>query len=313
MKDAKAHHTVLVTKIRDYLQQSGAVSDLQFQGSSYEGIKVMTNRTDLEFDCLVLLTGGESLQKIPGEEWLEEEGYVRFEIDRADKPMRRKFAGGSTVLSTRLVKENFFGQLQKAVNALGYSNDIILRSHGPAAQMDVMKPGTRTLWYSVDMVAGFEVAAGVPGQTEIYVAKPHKKRCKKSSWRRSFSKEEKDMMNDIDADNGCRKPCLRMLKVLSKIDPALKPLQSYFFKTTLLTMVRDESKSWDQTQLGLRLVDLLRKIQNYLKEKILPHYFCPSMNLLIGFKAKTMKKVVKHIDSLLSNEQVMSNLLSQRV
>jgi hypothetical protein len=160
----------------------------------------------------------------------------------------------------------FYSALQLIIN----ENDemkrkINLRKHGPAVQMDVYKDDFKQQkFFSVDMVPTFELG------NRRYVSKPLKEGNHSDvAWRQSFSVEEKNKLMNIDADNGCRKQVLRVLKVLRNRSPELRVLESCHLKRALFQMI-DEKPSkynWMFDRLGVRTIETLEKIESQLKRE----------------------------------------------
>lgn len=309
MKGAKKHLEHMVNHLRQYLQQRGVVSRMEYQGSSYEGIKVQSS--DLEFDCLVILSNSQCINK---SNTLCTDGFTRLELKpNFATPLSQFVKDG--FLNSYLVKNWFYGEIMKAIevlsNAQMLTENIICRRHGPAVQIDVYESQhDEILWYSVDMVAGYEITVMGHENKNVYVAKQYNGDL--TTWRRSFSIQEKEMMKTLDKDGGCRKQCVRMLKVLRETEAPLKSLQSYFIKTTLLNMLRDKpSKSWARKNLGLRFVDLLRHLCDYLQKGMLPHYFLPKINLVESYSDISLSNMVGRIDHLLNSQEAMTKLLTK--
>ena len=303
MRPAKRH----LNEIIDRLQRNIDVATrIEFTGSSYEDIKVMSS--DLEFDCMVMLKGGPHLGKVTQEMPL---GYSKLRVLPGKENWFPKCTDNQNYLSSELVSGWFFSKLQKAVNDLRINDyEIKLRRHGPATQMDIYNLRTSKLWYSVDVVPAYEIR----GQ-EIYVAKPYKEVEDENevytTWRRSFSLEEKAIMKSLDQGNKCRKMCIRMLKVIRERESTLRKLPSYFIKTTVLNMVKRETwKSWDHSQIGRRFVEILSNLKGYLESGNLPHRFLPRMNIMCDFDEPTRYNMASRIEKWLKSEKEMRKLLS---
>ena len=116
------------------------------------------------------------------------------------------------------------------------ANVLTLHANGPAVMMKVFKDNG-DFWYSVDMVPTFNCDG------EFYVPKSYKEIEKPgevfTTWRRSFSIDEKNILRSVDKGSGCRRKCLRMLKAILPRETSLQSPCTYFLKTTLLNMVDD--------------------------------------------------------------------------
>jgi len=105
-------------------------------------------------------------------------------------------------------------------------------------------------------------------------------------WQTSFGRCEKVLIDGIDADEGCRKQCLRILKKLREDHWSMngqgKPaLSSYHLKTLLLWECEKypQSSDWSRDKLGERVMGLVRQLKRWSEEKRCPHYFIESINL----------------------------------
>lgn len=293
MRTAKADLTSLLQTIR----KEGILSSLDFQGSSYEGIKVSS--TPLEFDCFLKLSGGDTLTKnMSG----CSEGYTHLLINQYSRPglLSNNVTRGQHV-STTLVKAEFRKRLQSAVDREGLSRRVRLGDPYVAVKMTVLKPGTNQVWYTVDMVPGFEVAG------ENYVAQSGKG--DDTTWYLNNAMKEKEKLRSIDRGNGCRKMCIRIFKVIRDIDPVLYNLGSYPIKNTMLLMARD-NLPWGREYLGERFIDLLTRLEGYLRNQRMPKHDLSSVNVLQDYRHTGA--MARRINLLLNNKRKMRELLSRR-
>jgi len=189
---------------------------------------------------------------------------------------------------------------------------IKLRRHGPAIQMDVLSTPAK-LFYSVDMVPTIQIRpTGGNGAVQYYVAKPIKDACgPQISWRRSFSLQEKERLATIDQDKGCRKQILRVLKVIRNREPGLQLLTSYHLKTALFRKTDELSDpaQWSRDRLGKRLMDVIVQMEKELRERVMPNYFLPSVNLLDGMGEEGVCNLQHRLKSLQNSEIKMMKLL----
>ena len=104
---------------------------------------------------------------------------------------------------------------------------------------------------------------------------------KEGTWRKTWYLQEKSSLDGIDRGSGCRKHCIRMLKVLSSEQTALKRLTSYMMKTLLLTQVKEEPKvPWTHDHMLERFLGLLRRLEDCLDKRRLTDFFDSKINLL---------------------------------
>ena len=310
MKEAKLHLYRLVQDLCLDMMNQGIVEQIDFQGSSFEGLK--TSASPLEFDCFIVLCGRPWAAPDdcpPGYEMLLPNNQGLAVQDMCD----------GSYLSPVMILRKFQSELQKSVNNLGQSDGMKLRTHGPAIQIDVHRNPTSSNckpWYSVDMVPGFQVYVGLPDGYHLYIAKPYKFAdlgvClydPELTWRRSFSIEEKEKLKDWDS--GCRKMVIRMVKVLREIDPTLKPLTSYLVKTVVMNMDRDVQAEWTVDNLGDRFVDVLNELKECLFHGYLPHHVLSGNNLLADYNKTVQHQMERRLSGLLNSQQKMMKVLSR--
>ena len=304
LEPARRHFGQLSVQILQILRSNNLAMRMENQGSSYEGIK--TRSSSLEFDCMVVLCGGDSLvvndARCP-------RGFAKLQVKTAlTTPdwLNRLKAAGSNDVDPRKVVDWFQGQLQMAINRL--SSDIKLRRHGETAvQMDV--PNCGTLWYSVDMVPGFAI------NDKSFVAKS--KKTVPFTWRQSFAQVEKGKWKNIDSNNKCHKMVARMIKVIREIDDPMKPLQSYTVKTALMNLNRDRPHlSWSQNDLGKRFVDVLAYLRDCMTSRTMPHHYVgQGINVLEGYLSNPahLTNMKNRLDRWLNSEPAMRELLTKKV
>ena len=292
MSEAKQHCDLL---LQDILQALGGIR-IEYQGSSYEGIK--TRSSDLEFDCMIVLSGGEDLSKDTEGVLV---GFSKLYLKNKTSVLK-KFAQNGYLLPGKL-RPYIYGKLVKATKN---SENIIVRKHGEAAaQLDIHRPGSQ-LWYSVDVVPGFEIGG------ECFIPKSSgRKKGGRFTWRRSFAKEEKELMSDLDEGNQCHKMCARMLKVICNIDSTLRGLQSYVIKTTVLNYDKQNPHmSWREEDFPARFLDLLGQLYKHLKAGHLSHYFIGGkLNVIGGIDPQRLENMALRIQSLLRKKAKLVKLL----
>lgn len=275
--------------IRKYLEQQGVpCQGFQFVGSTYEGLKVDDG---LEFDVFVILDGhGFDVLQGPSPDYNFikprpgiERGYFRSSIvndNVSAEKLTRKFQGYMAKLNSTSIDIN---------------KEVVprFRTHGPAIQMDVSRYGR--FWFSVDLVPTYAIDGS------FYVAKPHGH--ERSAWLHSFSVEMKQKLEVIDRDNGRRKQVLRTLKVMCHRESTLKSLSSHHLKMLLFSYLEDNiCKTWKPDQLGLRLLDLIKRLQNYLDSGHYPHFFLPLINMIDRLATITRENMARRLEKLYNSE-----------
>ena len=283
---------------------------MEKQGSSYEGMK--TRSSSLEFDCMVVLCGGDSLT-------VNDAGcprgfsklQVKHVLPASQIPAKimagRPYDESEKYTDPEKVVHRFYGELQIALNILQLSHRVKLRRHGDTAvQMDVLDENS--LWYSVDMVPGLAVNGS------CFVAKSSK--AVPYTWRQSFAQTEKRKWSNIDRNNLCHKMVARMIKVIRETDDTMKPLQSYAIKTALMNLDRDRHLSWSQRDLGKRFVDVLASLRDCMDSGMLPHHYLgQDLNVLEVCLSNPvhLANMTNRLDRLLNSEHAMGKVLNKRV
>lgn len=289
MKKVKPEFIKDINLLETRLRGLGWCKKVEYTGSSYEGLKI--SEDGLEFDVMFVIDGtGLELVPVKGQE-----GYTNFKASTKALPMLQKSANFTGLLSPTKVNAKFFGTVTKWKNDVDPTGQRMkLRNHGPATQMDVFN-GTKKVWYSVDLVPAVEIKDA--GEVKLYIPKPLKN--VQTTWRRSFSREEKRILKTLDQGNGCRRKVARVIKAMFKGEPTLRPFTSYYIKTTLLLTVQSfPDMSWKTSDVTERVLDVLGAIEFYLKQRYLPHYFIPSINLLVDMKEHVKLNMLKRVRSL---------------
>ena len=130
---------------------------------------------------------------------------------------------------------------------------------------------------------------------DFYVPKPPKNG-KSIEWRKSYSRQEKDLFKKIDGVNECRKHCVRITKALFKLcsNGLFKEFTSYCIKTVAFLLKDDKETDWTEKNLGGCIILFLKKIQKHLEEGKLCHTFEEKINLLEGIRCDQMSRTLKN-------------------
>ncbi|KAJ7353777.1 hypothetical protein OS493_032362 [Desmophyllum pertusum] len=212
--------------VKDYIEDqimvycrqksSLAISRLEYTGSMYEKLK--PEAAD-EVDIMVVLKS-EVMVEDPGVP-----GYVRL-MAQKDSNIR-KYANPEGYINPERIRNGWFYSLvDRAIRdfrARSPGSDIHLvpRYHGPAVQLDIFRKGAgekREKLLSADLVPCFQVGP------DYYVAKTYTSWRRSVSspdllWRQSFSLKEKEILEYMDRDHGCRHELLRIVKTIVKRHP----------------------------------------------------------------------------------------------
>ena len=182
-----------------------------YKGSTYEGVKIIKSEADCpEFDLDFIIRGGEFL--VAG---ASENGWHKLQV-KQDKPHNLPILNKAQVDGKILPDEVmplFYGSLTKCEFITKYN--VKLRYHGPAVQLDVHHQNSNNLWFQVDLAPAFYLEGTNPNErfSDCYVAKSPDDVSLKNMWYRSYSTDEKRIM---DKASGQRKVVLRTLKVSFK-------------------------------------------------------------------------------------------------
>ena len=298
MTKAKKKHTYLMREIIEKdLRYLRLCQRLEFTGSSYEGVKV---NNDIEFDVMFIISASDveakPLEGIPGFAKLRPNEKMQHHAQFHDILDSDKYAVAEKVAN------KFLSNMQILWNNREELQKNRLSKHGPAVQMDVTKEDGSD-WYSVDLTPCYELTGG-----ERFVARkvPDGSMI---AWRRTFSVEEKKHFDGMDASNGCRKQCLRILKVIRNNEATFQRISSYHLKNTLFHEAKEHKNGWSQENIGTKFMDLLRRLsQSFLTGK-LPNFFNPEVNLLENIPPETLKNMHCRCERLINNEARLIKLL----
>ncbi len=172
---------------------------------------------------------------------------------------------------------------------------VIHKVEGPAVKVKVAKKGKP--WLYVDLVPAIQ---GPGGGCYVPKQRPHGHRYI-FAWRESFSLEERDQYPD---DCPWAKPCLRILKSFCASNLQMKRMETYILKNLLFLEVDERpSNSWDEEDVGRRLLGLLVRLRKGLRDGFIPQFFNQGVNLLRTTSASDMTDMQLYINTLLCRKQ----------
>ena len=221
-----------------YCQENSTIKilKLEYTGSFYEGLK--TEAAD-EADIMVILGTPSSV----GIEVIDSRvsGYVRLRARNA--PMLSKYLSPEGYIDAESLRDSWFHSLVRlAVNNIKpkapFSDvRLVVRTHGPAVQVDIFRKGSKEKLLSVDLVPSFQV------EESWYVPKPFEGNRyvlnNELLWRKTFSPKEKQLLASMDSkDHGCRHELLRIVKTVVKRPVTSLPLDSYHLKTAFMHYIK---------------------------------------------------------------------------
>uniref|UniRef100_A0A673MF70 Mitochondrial dynamics protein MID51-like n=1 Tax=Sinocyclocheilus rhinocerous TaxID=307959 RepID=A0A673MF70_9TELE len=98
-------------------------------------------------------------------------------------------------------------------------------------------------------------------------------------WRQSFRVAETAKLRALDQeDAGCRCACLKIIKAVCKLNPALARLNASQLTNAILLLSEQEG-DWTQEALADRFMQLLRALVGHLEAGRLPCIFSLKVNL----------------------------------
>ena len=286
------------------------ILNLQYTGSFYERLK--TEAAD-EVDIMVVLgTPSSEIEVIAS----EVPGYVRLRAK--GNPIFCKYLGHEGYLDPGSFRDRWFRSIvQRAVNNIKpkapFSDvRLVVRTHGPAVQVDIFRKGSKEKLLSVDLVPCFHA------RDSWYVPRPFKGKrfvfTHKGFWSQSFSLEEKQVLENMDQkdqkDHGCRHELLRIVKTVIKGQVTSLPLDSYYLKTAFMHYIEKHSQDWvNKEALGKHFLGYLGEVLLYLESGNLPHYNLPDVNLLNDFNEVAVKQMANRLKRILNSEVRLQKIL----
>ena len=296
-------------QVMKYCREKSAlpILRLEYTGSVYERLK--TEAAD-EVDVMVVLktTNSEVVLEVA-----EVPGYARLKARSDSKFRTRDYASAEGYINPERLRNGWFYSLvvQAVNNFRARDVNLVVRSHGPAVQLDIVKKGTNQRLLSADLVPCFQI-----GHDSYYVAKPYTGHKQVSNrdllWRQSFSLKEKAILEHMDRDFGCRHELLRILKTIVKKNPTyFGSLESYHLKTAFMHYMKKEVQGWrGESALEKHFIGFLRLLQSYLEKGCLPHYWLPRVNLLEDISAVVTRNMADRLKRILNSEVEMNKILA---
>ena len=285
------------------------IQKLEYTGSVYEKLK--TEAAD-EVDVMVVLQTHKPWFWGDPEVMVEETdvpGYVRLKTTMAYSKLCKYVNFEGYIIPERLRNGWFYSLVDQAVRDFRARSpdsdvDLLLRSHGPAVQLDIFQKGTWKKLLSADLVPCLESNSG-----NYFVAKRYAG--SDLLWRQSFSLKEKYWLGSMDSDNGCRHELLRIVKTIVKRErTSLGRLNSYHLKTAFMHYIDKETGNWTgSNSLGKHFVGFISELQGSLERGNLPHYWLPDVNLLDDIHQGVVEQMAYRLKRILNSEAVRNGIL----
>ena len=140
----------------------------------------------------------------------------------------------------------------------------------------------------------------------LYIPK-HSKHGRAIDWRKSYSREERDLLKEFDEENDCRKHCVRITKALFNVRSpgSFHLFPSYFIKTVAFDLEDNKEIDWTKKNLTECSIFFLIRIQKHLEEKHLCHAFEKNLNLIERSKKTDLKmnRMAKRLNAKLQDEK----------
>ena len=280
---------------------------LEYTGSVYERLK--TEAAD-EVDVMVVLKTTKSEVVLEGS---EVPGYARLKARSDSKFRTRDYASPEGYINPERLRNGWFhGLVVQAVNNFRASDvKLVVRAHGPAVQLDIVKKGTNQKLLSADLVPCFQV-----GHDSYYVGKPYTGSRRVSNrdllWRQSFSLKEKGILEKMDKDRGCRHELLRIVKTIVNREPtSLGRLESYHLKTAFMHYMKREAQGWSgENALAKHFLGFLAALQYYLERGNLPHHWLTGVNLLEDINPVVIRNMADRVKRILNSDVEMNKILA---
>ena len=107
---------------------------------------------------------------------------------------------------------------------------------------------------------------------------------KNPGWRLDFKAAELQLITG----QGSIKKVLRLLKYFRNVNGEIFNVKSYFFKTIIMHMIRDDPFiDWSEGNLAKNFLEVLRRLQKAYKQKTLSSFFIPEKNIFENVKHGT--------------------------
>ncbi|KAJ6658957.1 hypothetical protein lerEdw1_019594 [Lerista edwardsae] len=252
----------------------------------------------LEQNLWSCIPGEDTIMNIPGFYLVRRENPEYF--PRGSSYWDRCVVGG--YLSPRSVAETFEKVVAGSINwpAIGTLLDYVIR---PAAPLESLMLEVQ---YEKDRHLLIDFLPSVTLGDTVLVAKPHRLAQYDNLWRLSLRPAETARLRALDqADSGCRSLCLKILKAICKLNPALGHLSSSQLTNVILHMTQEEETDWSQDVIADRFLQALKGLIGYLEAGVLPSALHPKVNLFSELTPEEVDELGYTLYSSLSEPEVL--------
>ncbi|TRY54935.1 hypothetical protein DNTS_020700 [Danionella cerebrum] len=246
--------------------------EMYLSGSLYDDLQVVTADHAqlmvpmiLEKNLWSSIPGEDTIMNVPGF-WLVRRENLEY-FPRGSSYWDRCMVGG--YLSPKSILEVFEKLVAGSINwpAIGSVLDYVIRPVVPSETLtlEVQYETDRRLY--VDFLPLLVMDDGAS-----LIAKPHRLAAERHEnlWRQSFRVAETAKLRALDQeDSGCRCVCLKIIKAVCKLNPALARLNASQLTNAILLLSEQEG-DWTQEALADRFLQLLRALVGHLESGRLP-------------------------------------------
>ena len=281
-----------------------SIGSLQQVGSTTEDLKVVAPD---EFDFMVPIGLDPSVWKL--------ENAAHSDIHRAPGFwLLRKVNWSSSglgnfmdgnYLSPAKIRSSFQGTLMQFFSNYMGRYRIRVSTPGPSVTLTVIFDSGQEL--SIDIVPTLSLSM----QHVKIVGKPHPLSLRGNGaydtlWRRSFSIKEGTKLRHMSTDKACHTKCLKILKAIRLGNAQLRMLSSYHLKTLLLHQMHlySAESDWSHEALEDRFVGMVKALHSCVKDRHLPHFFTPEVNLLAHLQSDEHEQ-----DALFNLEKYLARVI----
>ena len=130
-------------------------------------------------------------------------------------------------------------------------------------------------------------------------------------WAESFVRQEKWSIDRFELSICGHLIVLKILKAIRlNHREQFGAISSYHLKILLFHMLEDlpDSCDWDRNAVGERLIDLLAKLTEVLREHHMPHYFVQNLNMLEDVPLEMCNNLAKFLGKKLAHNDIKSLL-----
>ncbi|XP_042324910.1 mitochondrial dynamics protein MID51 [Sceloporus undulatus] len=251
----------------------------------------------LEQNLWSCIPGEDTIMNVPGFCLVRRENPEYF--PRGSSYWDRCVVGG--YLSPRAVSDTFEKVVSGSINwpAIGTLLDYVIRPAPPLESLMLEVQYERDRRLIIDFLPSVTI-----GDTFL-VAKPHRLAQYDNLWRLSLRPAETARLRALDqADSGCRSLCLKILKAICKLNPALGHLSASQLTNVILHQTQEET-DWSQDVLADRFLQALRELIGYLEAGILLSALNPKVNLFSELTPEEVDELGYTLYSSLSEPEVL--------